>query len=363
MKAIIIFAILSSAVPLVANGQASDSIPKVKINFETDGGTPVSLPSMVMYKLPVCSSSSSCYALFALDPTKGFEVVIDGFSASGKSHITDPGAIEGLSYVHILDFAPKDGGVAVLLHASISKNGSVGQKLVPKPSTQPEAASLKESGDYVALFDGEGRLQEFNRLSLRLRPVKLAHLGSERFLVLGIDPANHQSAMAIVTSSGEFVRLIQTEDRLPDGDELLAGMKQKIVPADAPERMREVGMTAALSRWQFGYAGGRLLLLDPAGENSVIWSISPGGDVRKISLKVPQGATPMSIVSSTDAWLVRAFFPGDVGALLEFDPDNGTVRRQIDSQPAPPTSIFYADNGTYYALKWNKNLPFILSNK
>ncbi len=348
-----------AAFPLWAQTAQSNPISPSEVEFATDGGTPISFPSLAMTQLPVCYSEGSCSAVFALNPQDRKRQIAVYFELSGPDQAVDPAAIENFSYVQILSSTPAAEGVAVLVHGAASDSG-VKVRLVPKPGA--DRSGLKE-GYYVCLFDRDGKLQSVHTLDSRYKPAKIAYFGADQFVLLRFDTINEKPSLTIMSADGQIVRMLDDQNSLPNGSDLQKGSGIK-VDSGAPEFFKQVAMVGTLSGWQFGYAAKQLLLLEP-GADPVIWSISPGDEIRKVKLQMPPGTTAQSIVSSDGAWFVRSFIvASDAGLLLEFDPESGQVLRRIDSKGVPPTSILYAGEGNYYALWWDKDKhPWILKSK
>ncbi len=363
MKLRLIVGILAVFPSLYAQTAQPDAIPPLMVEFATVGGKPTSLPSMVITHLPVCYSADSCSADFALDMRNRSRQVAAYFDLSGQEHTIDPAAIENLSHVQLLSSTPTADGVAVLLAAAASDNG-IGVRIVPKGDTEaPPGHSRPDINSYVCFFDRDGKPRSVHMLDSRYRPVKISYLGADRILLLLFDTINEKPVLALINQDGQIVRILDDQGSLPGGSDLEKNSALKLDDS-APESFKQVAMAGTLTGWQFGRAGNYLLMLKP-GTDASIWSLSPGGEIRKIKLKMAPGTTASSLTSSDRAWLVRSFIvASDTGLLLEFDPENGQMLRRIDSKGVPPTSILYAEQGNYYALWWDKDEhPWILKSK
>lgn len=349
-----LFVVFVSAIsPLLAQSVQPDPVPSLEIDFNTsDGGAPLSLPSFAISQLPICYSPDSCSLAVVPDVENRAHQLPVMFAISGKSRAVDPAAVESLSYVQVLTSAPTADGIAVLLHAATSDD-SAGSRLVPKPDKEPDPSKLHD-GYFVSFFDRDGKPDGVYPLESRYDPVKIAYLGSDRLMLLLLDKVRGGPVLGIMTSDGQLVRILDDQGSLPSGDGLAKSSSFKL-PEHASDSLKRISISGALSAWQVGYAGNRLLLLEPGASPSII-EISQGGAIRKVRLKMPEGTTADSIISSDRAWLIRCFrvTSSDAGSLLEFDPENGKVLRRIGTKGTPPTSIFFASEGTYYASWWDK---------
>ena len=362
MIAVLLLAVL--AIPLLVSGQTPEShaVPSLEVDFAADGGTPISFPSVVMAQLPVCYSSKSCSALLSVEPHTMARLVAAHFDLSGQDRSVDPSAIESLSYLQATSSSPTEHGLIVVVHGAASDT-ALGARLVPKAGSEPDHSNLKQ-GYYLCLFDDDGKPQGVHLLDSRFRTPRAAYLGSDQILLLGFDNRNEKPALAVLDRSGNIVQFLDDQGSLPGGDELLKRSGVKIDDA-APQFAKQIFMAQEVTSWKFGYAGNRLLLLQP-GTQAVVWSISPGGEIRKVKLRMPPGTTASTVVSSDHSWLIRSFVATDpdAGLLFEFDPETGEALRRIDTKLVPPTSVFYEAGGIYYALWWDKNhQSFILKSK
>lgn len=352
---IAVFACASS--PFFA--QSAIPTPSLEIEFSTsNGGAPLSLPSFAISQLPICFSSDSCALAVVTDPQNRAHQLPVMFDVSGKSRAVDPASVERLSYVQVLTAAPTADGIAVLIHAATSGD-ETGSRVVPKPDKEPDPSRLHD-GYYVSFFDRDGKPDGVYPLDPRYDPVKVAYLGGDRLIVLLFDKVRGAPVLGIMTSDGQLVRILDDQGILPSGDELMKSSSFRL-PEHASESLKHISISGTMSSWQVGYAGNRLLLLEPGASPSIV-EVSQSGAMRKVRLKMPEGVTANSIISSDRAWLLRCFpvNSSDAGTLLEFDPENGRVLRQVSTKGTPPTSIFYADQGTYFASWWDKEHKRVL---
>ena len=359
MRMKLIVVLFSAIVPSIAQLAQVGPAPSLEISFDTsDGGAPLSLPSFAVSQLPICYSSDSCSLAVVPDPENRAHQLPVMFAVSGKSRAVDPASINRLSYVQVLTAAPTSDGVAVLLHAATSDD-SGDSRLVPKSGKEPDPSRLHD-GYFVSFFDREGKPDGVYPVDSRYDPVKIAYLGGDRFLLLLLDKMRGAPVFGLMKSDGQLFRILDDEGTLPTGDEVAKTASVKL-PEHAPDTFKRIAISGAMSAWQVGYAGNRLLLLEP-GPSPTILEVSQGGAVRKVRLKIPEGISAASIVSSDHAWLIRSFpvESSESGSLLEFDPENGKLLRRINAKGTPPTSIFFAAQGAYYASWWDKDHKRVL---
>jgi hypothetical protein len=227
---------------------------------------------------------------------------------------------------------------------------------------------VKGEGDFLAIYNRDGTLRSVHRIDAQFQPMKIAALGSDQFMVLGFDRINQRPVVVSIDTSREITRFLDQENALPNASEFKTFNEKRLGKSRAvwsgePEVQRAAMLSLGISALEFGYAGNQLLLLQP-GIDAIVWSISSGGTIKTVKLKMPPGLTADSILSSSDgSWLIRAFVSENMATLLEFDPESGEVRRQIDSEPVLATNIFYEKDGAYYGIWWNGEHSFIVKSK
>jgi hypothetical protein len=108
----------------------------------------------------------------------------------------------------------------------------------------------------------------------------MASLPGSQLAVSGFDSPHDRAILAILSTDGTLIRVLDDAGSLPEADTLLSRSKIALdqVPSDARKRQAEVG---ALSGFLFGYAGRKTLFLEPGAKPSV-WSLE-GTDLRKSS--------------------------------------------------------------------------------
>lgn len=357
MKSVVF--LLAAIAPSMAQSPQVGPVPSLEIKFDTsNGGAPLSLPSFAVSQLPICYSSDSCSLAVVPDPENRAHQLPVMFAVSGKSRAVDPASVNSLSYVQVLTAAPSADGIAVLLHAATSDD-SGDSRLVPKSGKEPDPSKLHD-GYFVSFFDRDGKPDGVYPVDSRYDPVKIAYLGGDRFLLLLLDKMRGTPVFGLMKSDGQLLRIVDDEGSLPSGDELAKAASIQL-PENASDTLKRISISGAMSAWQVGYAGNQLLLLVP-GPSPTILEVSQGGAIRKVRLKMPEGTSAESIISSDRAWLIRSFRVGssDNGSLLEFDPESGSVLRRISAKGTPPTSIFFAAQGVYYASWWDKDHKRVL---
>lgn len=364
MKAYLFAGFVAGCIAVGGQSAPPHSVSSVEVEFEpSEGGAALTLPSFMVSELPVCYSSDSCALAVVPDPQNRGRQLSVMFDVTGRSRAVDPGAVENFSYVQVLNSAPTEDGVAVLVHAATSSEGA-GTRMVPKGGAEPNRSKLHD-GYFVCFFDHDGSPDGVYPVDARYEPAKIAYLGGDRLLMLLFDKVRGGPVMGIMTSDGQLVRFLDDQGALPSGDDLSKNSTLTL-SANAPEAVKRIAMAGAMSAWQVGYAGNRLLFLQP-GSTPTIFEVSPSGEIRKVRLKMPEGTTANSIISSDRGWLLRCFsdHSPNSGELLEFDREKGSVVRRIATKGTPPTSIFYADGGSYYASWWDKEhgRVFILKSK
>ncbi len=352
------WALISTAQQTEVSG--SGPAPIRKVHIDTSRPTPVNLPNTIISLLPRCRDGR-CYSLFIVNPQKDFKENIEAFDLHGKVFSIDPASIPGLRYGAVLDLAPVEGGVAVLLHGEEQRGLPGTAKPAPAFLPMTGNSATQGSGYYLLVYDSDGKMKAIHRLELSSQPVRMAALPRGLLLMTGFDSKESKGVLATLEDDGSGVRFLDDKKVIPAPDALLKGSTLK-VDDNAPAEIKRISMTDSLSGLQFGYAGDETLLLSGGGDGSTMWSIR-GSEIRSTKLQMPKGVVGNTIVSTDGPWLVRAFGTNtDPGMLLEFDRETGALMAQINTDNVSGPSIFYERKNALYALWLQAGHPAIVSS-
>ena len=115
------FLVCSQVLPTHADKTVDNSpAPTRIVHLDTSRPIPVDLPNTIITLLPRCKDGR-CYSLFAVNPQQDFKERIEAFDLHGRSYSIDPAAVPDIRYGAVLDLAPMESGVAVLLHGDENK--------------------------------------------------------------------------------------------------------------------------------------------------------------------------------------------------------------------------------------------------
>ncbi len=327
-------------------------LPQVDGRFslpKTD--SPLPLPSTVMDGPPVCSSDGVAFLQFWTPPPTYNSKQIFSITAKGDVAAFPVSRASGLTNAMIRSFDPGSTMAVMLLNAA------------PEPAAGSGSFSQKGHREYyLARFKYSGEFDRLTRLDLNFLPGQIAQLDDDTYIVIGTDQVNAKPVIILINGDGTILRHLDTQEVLPSDqavDQMMSatnfiGLK----PQDLPPAMR---MSVALSRLQFVHFGTKLLLLEPGPHPRIIES-SPGGQIRVVSIKLPEGQVGDSMLATKNSWMIRAYPEGQDGLsnLYDVDRETGVTVRQVRTAGVPATSIAcYSEEGLF-GIRWVERKPYLM---
>jgi len=350
------FALLAAALPSYSQAarasasgtqplRTSPELPVARLAFsQPDVDSPLSLPSMAISGPPTCSSDGRAFIRFMTPPPYYNNIVPYSVSPVGNVVHYDVGRIQGLTDIYVTFIDPGTTNVALLLRAR--ESGA-------------EMHSPIEA--YMALFDYDGDFKGVSRLDLGFRPIEIAQLYQNGYLVLGADPETGDAKLVLVDSTGALLHEF-TNSLMPSGEGLTTMLSSLSFagksPKDFPEFM-EKSMVVSLFRPVHTNEG--ILLLRP-GAGARVLEILHSGEERSVELKLPPKEAAQTLLVSDEKWFVRTSPQGDDTAsnLYEVDPTSGQTTERIDTSGVAATSIACAANSGFYGFKWIDHKPYLI---
>ena len=175
---------------------------------------------------------------------------------------------------------------------------------IKKPNGEVVQQPAMHSQYFIARFTKDGTYDGVLALDAPFRPVQLGVFESGDFLLAGKDMATGKPRVGIADSRGQFVRSLEligdvhardNSDQNPDSPDETA--LPRFDPGSGTS-LQEVVMTS-----QIVADGPDLLLFRPAG--SSVFSISAGGEVRRVKLQVPGKVQLFAVKPSQNTWFVE----------------------------------------------------------
>jgi hypothetical protein len=327
-------------------------LPRVDVTFSLlKADTPLPLLSTVMDGPPVCSSSGVAFLQFWTPPPTYNNKEVFSITAAGKVAELPVSRVTGLSNAMIRSFDPGSTMAAMLLSA------------IPQPAAGSGSFGQKHHWDYyLARFKYNGEFNGYTALDLGFEPGQIAQLNDDTYIVIGTDQINSKPVVALINNSGTVLRRLDTDEVVPSEEGLNEMMRATsfvgLKPQDLPPSMK---MSVALSRFQFVHFGTKVLLLEP-GPHTRIVEISPGGQARVVSVKLPEGQVGDSLLASRSSWMIRTYPEGKDGLsnLYEVDRETGSIVRQLRTPGVPATSIACSSEDGLFGIRWLERKPYLM---
>jgi hypothetical protein len=348
---------ISAQQPSVPPTSSAGNLQQTTLQFTAKVKEPLTLPSHAMIDFPACGASGAVFFRFVMPPSY-VQQELYAVSPKGEVRNFSFGNIPGLSNATLLSFDASNSETYALLSAQ--PGNAVASHIPGAPGSQPEdGARQHPSKLFLATFDLDGKYVDAVPLDLPFRPIRIAALGEDSLVVLGIETTTARPVLALLDSHGNSLRPLESEDAISPADTILHSSKRgeaMLESIPGPGRLR-----AALSRFSFVHYRGSLLLLEP-GSKPKVTEISVGGQFRTVQLHLPPGFDADSLLSSDRYWLLRVL-PVDEAekhpegskedwGLFQFDPDTGDFLRKINAGDLAASDIVCAHDGEFLAFQW-----------
>jgi hypothetical protein len=262
----------------------------INLYFSPTSDTPLAFPSPVMSGFRSCSSNGSIYIHFMTNPPGYSGRALYAGSKQGKLHAISLEQISGLNSIQVISYDAGGNNIDLLLTASAANSGGG-----------------EERGRYLAVFDDDRKFRRrVARLQLPIKAVKLASLGDDSLVILGVDVGNAIPRVVLTDDRGEFLNYLDMNGAISRPDQLIHDMPFQGFGADVP---LDVKLTTALSAFEMSHSQNSLFLLQ-SGEDARLIEIAIGGRVTSVHLAMPLRLKADSILSSDHGLIVRAFVDG-----------------------------------------------------
>src|SRR5579875_632516 len=235
-QSVILFALFCSTSVFAQQGNSPIDLPHVDLQFSTIHDAPLTFPSPVMAGFPTCSADGAMYLEFMTNPPSYMGRALYEVSKRGDLKPISLNRLAGYRSIQIINYDANDHDVYLLLSA------------IADDSTGDE-----RTGRYLAVFDKDGQLIRTTQLRLPIRPVKLATLGNDNLVFLGVDVGNAIPRVVLTDEHGAFLKYLDMGYGISSPDQLVQDLPFKGFHGDVP---LDVKLTAALSAFQMSHAQG-----------------------------------------------------------------------------------------------------------
>ena len=191
-------------------------------------------------------------------------------------------------------FFAGDSDVYVLVAGRKPKNETLTFK---RPDGQIERQQAVTIKDFIAHFRRDGTYVGAIALDLPFEPHQIGAFPNGDFLVAGA--IDNTTRLAMVKSNGQFQRFLELEGDI----HMRKGESTKEDSGGLPERAKQFDDTFfAAEQDSEIVADGQNLLLIRSGQQTPVYSVSPGGSVKSIRLNVPRGFSLWDLKTNGRTW-------------------------------------------------------------
>ncbi len=327
-----------------ANTSAEDEqedAPTVRTIDLSDGKPLTGLPNSPIVGYPaLCSSDGTTFLEFYNTSAQSSGVVagqLFSISESGeikKIHRNLP--VQNKATIYVLSTYPGEDAIATLF------------SVIPQTS-QKDGERDNSPQYYISLSKRNGEFSKQLPLSLRFEPLKVAVLESGRFLMLGIEPLNHQPMLALLDTDGTYLRSLDLDPRPIAGSESLQALYKNPV-----KRSGSLDASAAPARDAvFTPYGNKVLFFQP-GSDLPVRILGEDGEENAVHVSLPKNYLLEYVLpsSTSDTWVIRSQRLGDFmmlrskgiatnpkQQLFEVDPLTGNVLHALQISGTQPGEI------------------------
>ena len=241
------------------------------VTLKIEKRVPVAQQGFVAYESPAkCGADGSVYLRFFTGASRLALGPVVRISSDGKRVVAlVPETINGAPLLHIVDFAPAGDGGAYLLAGTTAEAGRAAQH-------------------YLLTFDSDGKLVRRSQLDSRFHIFRVAALGANNLLAIGMEMTQMKPVAALFNRDGGWIKDIE----LPADVRL-----ENEVPCSqckAPGSQREEEFFEQVSRSRAGSfdAGAYLYRAQPEGP---LYLVGEGGQVRRVALTPPPDSELMDV--------------------------------------------------------------------
>ena len=285
-----------------------------KISLGLISSTPIkSVPSQGL-GLPIpCGPEDTIVARFAPTPLPG------GMLSGGVSDPVTIGAdgnIVGRFGREKINDIPSPVPLSVFLRDNtvyILTAGEVplGRQInIKKPNGEIVQRPATKGQYFITRFTKDGTYDGALALDTPFKPVQVGVFESGELLLAGEEIGTHTPRIGIADSRGQFLRTLELS-----GDISSRSEDRNKASEDDTALSQGTSMEEAVMASQIVADGPNLLLFRPVG--SSVFSISAGGEVRRVKLKVPGKLELFAVKPSQGAWFVE-FTHQNEGSQAEF---------------------------------------------
>ena len=269
---------------------------------------------------------------------------------------------------HLLRTLPKDSTSISVRDFFAAEHTLVTLIKVEKRDDPNSEDSRVETSYFLSLSDHDGDGGKLLELDLKFRPLKIAMLQSEEFIVLGWDDTNLVPVLALLKEDGTLRRFMDLDNRKYDGARELHEAYTSLKEAASAPATKAV--MRSLESAKFVPYGKQVLLSQPGSALPVV-VLSALGEESSVPLHLPAGFLlhDLLVSDARSSWVVRAQAAEDFQKLatdqvvenprqrvFEMSSTNGSLIREFLFDKPHPMALTCAAHYTLSAI-FNEPIP------
>jgi hypothetical protein len=308
-------------------------VPGVKLTV-SDPKPVGGVPEFHMWAQPVLCGSDGTPYVSVFDPKDPRSRTLYSLGEAGGRAFTTAAA-PGLYDITLMSQFVGDGVIGFLVNATSDDTKKPNRAPVVPFSPSPYLYT-GEHHSFVVEFDEENA--QFKRtveIPKQYMFWRVAALEGNSLLVLAYDRVNSVPRLLVVDTDGKITRTLEVPQSLTQNPQLQEGT--------SGDFLRQAKAETTMSYWEFAPVRKKVLLYQ-RGSHAPVLEVGAGGAVREVPVSAPKGYTLHGVVPANDRWLMRFKKDGldDQGkavdahaengnfVLYELDPNDGSLKRQID---------------------------------
>jgi hypothetical protein len=273
----------------------------------------------------VCGVDGAIFVRMARSNVVGNLIAI---SSDGKGITSfEPSKITDITNPKAERFFVRDSDVYILVHGSGPESKPITLRR-PDGSIEHQMAPTSPPQYFIARFKSDGAYLGAVLLDIPFTPAQVGAFPSGDFLVAGSTKNMREARVALVKSNGQFNRFVELKNDIHLQSESNGSTETSSAALPTTGKRFGEGFFEAIQISTI-VADGRNLLLIRTGQHSPVFSVSPGGEVEDIWLKVPEGYRLRDIKTTPYFWVASFMHRlSEEGAGVEFssmaiDPKTG----------------------------------------
>jgi hypothetical protein len=277
------------------------SLPSVRLDISSTTEVPgISEPFLTD---SICSPDNAAFMTRMIGPTGEGDVEV--ISNDGKNVIRlNAGKVTDINKPFIEAFTANESSIYLLIEGHKLEDKTFAVR--SKPDGQAETMQAYTRQAYVARFRRDGSYAGSVALDLPFTPMQFGAFAHGDFFFAGAMKDTGEPKAALVKSTGQFDRFLELLGDIhprSESDQAASGH----ATGDRLSLPRKAGNYKDTLEFALGFSmvvpdGPNLLLIRP-GQQSPVFSVSPGGVVQPVTLEIPEGFKLFDLKTTRHEWI------------------------------------------------------------